>query len=51
MKKIAVICIAVSAVFISSCTVFVFNEDDRGKKDSSDSVTVTVVRTSGAVSP
>ena len=43
MKRILMTVMAVYSLMASSCTVFVFNEDDRHRKDSPDSTSITII--------
>jgi len=43
MKRITLIALTVVAAIGSSCSVFIFNDDDRHAKESSDTTTITII--------
>jgi hypothetical protein len=43
MKRITFIALFVIAAIASSCSVFIFNDDDRHAKKSSDTTTITII--------
>ena len=42
MKKFTIVCVCIAAVFLSSCTVFVLNEEEHAKKDHGDTISITI---------
>ncbi len=42
MKRLTFISSGLIVVLVSSCTVFVFNEDEHAKKNSGDSISIVI---------
>jgi hypothetical protein len=42
MKQLAILWLSLTAAFLSSCTVFIFNEEEHARKDTGDTISIII---------